>query len=85
MANLRIMLFAGAKAAVGTDHLAIELQLPTSICTLKTAIASQYPALEHIIKFSRLAVGCEFVEDQYVIVDDNLQHDIALIPPVSGG
>ena len=85
MANLRIMLFAGAKAAVGTDHLALELQLPTSIDNVKTAIASQYPALEHIIKFSRLAVGCEFVNDQYVIDQDSLQQEFALIPPVSGG
>lgn len=85
MANLKIMLFAGAKAAAGTDHLDIELQLPTSIGNVKTAISSQCPALEHVIKFSRLAVGCEFVDDQHVIDLDSLQQDFALIPPVSGG
>jgi hypothetical protein len=85
MASLRIMLFAGAKAAAGADHLLVELPLPISIGALKTAIAFQYPTLEQIVKFSRLAVDCEFVDDQYVIVQDSLQHDFAMIPPVSGG
>lgn len=85
MALLRIMLFAGAKAAAGTDSLEIDVPIPISIDTVKKTIAVDYPKLESILRFSRMAVGCEFVDDEYVIVQESLQHDFALIPPVSGG
>jgi len=85
MAILKIMLFAGAKDAAGTDLLAIDVQIPMTIQTLKSAIAAHTPNLAPIVRFSRLAVGCEFVDDQYVIEQHSLEHDIALIPPVSGG
>lgn len=85
MAILKIMLFAGAKDAAGTDQLVIEIQIPMTIAELKTAIAVVDPDLEEIVKFSRLAVGCDFVDDQYVIEHHSLEHDFALIPPVSGG
>lgn len=85
MATLRIMLFAGAKDAAGTDQLAIEVQLPMTIHALKRSISAVHPNLDHILKFSRMAVGCAFVDDQYVIENHSLEHDFALIPPVSGG
>lgn len=85
MATLRIMLFAGAKDAAGADQLAIEVQVPMTIHALKLAIAAVNPNLDQIVKFSRMAVGCDFVDDQYVIEHHSLEHDFALIPPVSGG
>lgn len=85
MATLKILLFAGAKDAAGTDLLAMDVQIPITIQMLKYGIAAQTPELESIVRFSRLAVGCEFVDDQYVIDQDSLKHEFALIPPVSGG
>lgn len=85
MATLTVMLFAGAKDAAGADQLAIEVQLPMTIHALKCAIAAVNPNLHHIVKFSRMAVGCEFVDDQYVVEHHSLENDFALIPPVSGG
>ncbi len=79
------MLFAGAKDAAGADQLSIEVQAPMTIHALKCAIAAVNPKLDQIVKFSRVAVGCEFVDDQYVIEHHSLEYDFALIPPVSGG
>lgn len=79
------MLFAGAKAAIGNDFIEIEIPLPVSIEAIKRIIVNQHPKLEPIVRFSRMAIGCEFVQDQFTVVEENLKHDFALIPPVSGG
>lgn len=79
------MLFAGAKAAIGNDSVDIEIALPVSIEAIKRIIVEQHPKLEPIVRYSRMAIGCEFVDDQFIVLEENLKHDFALIPPVSGG
>ena len=42
----------------------------------------QHPSLETILPYCRFAVDHEFISDDYAITAD---HELALIPPVSGG
>jgi len=85
MALLKILLFAGARDVVGADYLTVDVESPIAVEKLKATIAVNHPKLASIIRFSRLAIDREFVEDQFVVGSENLPSEIALIPPVSGG
>jgi sulfur-carrier protein len=83
--NVPILLFAGAKDAVGKNQVEIELPVPTTVLALKTKITEAYPALQAYVQYGRIACGSEFVDDQFALTVDTAKKEIALIPPVSGG
>jgi molybdopterin converting factor small subunit len=80
--TLKIKLFAAAAQAIDNDHVRVTCATPVTIPALKLLLIEQYPALESIMPYCRFAVNHEFISDEYAITAD---HELALIPPVSGG
>ncbi|MBT3889317.1 MAG: MoaD/ThiS family protein [Planctomycetaceae bacterium] len=80
--TLKIKLFAAAAQAIGNDHVRVASETPVTIQTLKLLLAEQHPSLESILPYCRFAVNHEFALDEDAVSAD---HELALIPPVSGG
>tara|TARA_R110002111_G_scaffold110643_1_gene170324 strand:- start:204 stop:485 length:282 start_codon:yes stop_codon:yes gene_type:complete len=92
--KIEVMMFAGAKEATNCDSTFVEFPSEqtgeqqgqrTSEVTAKQVLeqlAILHPALAPILPSCRLAV-----DDQYVTMDFAItpNHEVALIPPVSGG
>ena len=80
--TLKIKLFAAAAQVIDNDHVRVACATPVTIPALKLLLIEQHPALESILPYCRFAVNHEFISDEYAITAD---HELALIPPVSGG
>jgi len=80
--TLKIKLFAAAAQAIENDHVCVACTTPVTIMALKRLLIEQHPSLESILPYCRFAVDHEFISDDYAITAD---HELALIPPVSGG
>ncbi len=83
--SIRVLLFAGAKAAVGKSEMLVSIarqQAPVSAGTLLQMIQSQEPRLAAVVSSCRLAVNQQYVGHDHPV---GLNDEVALIPPVSGG
>jgi molybdopterin converting factor subunit 1 len=80
--TVRVKLFAAAKDRAGRDELKIELPPGATIANLRDAIAKAHPALAPIITHAMWAIDTTYANEATTITE---QHEIALIPPVSGG
>lgn len=80
--QVEVLLFAVARQVAQSDVVKIELAGPATVSQLKRKLALKMPALARLIDASRIAMAGEFV-DEMTIVEP--RHEIALIPPVSGG
>lgn len=83
--SITIRLFAGAREAVQSEAVQIELDLPSHVGQLKKKIAESFSALIPFVENGRIAIANEFVNDEYSLSMDVANWTIALIPPVSGG
>lgn len=86
--DLRIVLFAGARTAVGEEEVVLgialcEGEVGVSANQVLIRLGDVYPSLRKLIPSCRLAVDCEYVSGETLI--DRSASEIALIPPVSGG
>lgn len=81
--NMQVRLFAGAREAVQSDTVELELELPCTIGMMKRSMISKWPGLESYVNYGRFAVGNDFVDDHFVV--ESNAGELALIPPVSGG
>jgi molybdopterin converting factor subunit 1 len=80
--NVRVLLFAGVKDAVGTDRVDLALPEGASVAELRDRLKGRYsPAARHI-DGSRWAVNQVFADDRDILNDGD---EVAVIPPVSGG
>ena len=79
---IQVALFAAAREAAGTNEIQVEVSDPASVSNLKIAMAEQYESLSEIIPRSAISVDHEYATDNVTI---NVQSEVALIPPVSGG
>ena len=79
---LHILLFAGAKARLGRESIAIDVPPDTTVGELRTILSAAHPALVEILAHARLAVNSEYAGDDHVIPS---AAEVALIPSVSGG
>jgi molybdopterin converting factor subunit 1 len=80
--KVRIELFAAFREAAGYAHVTLEFEQAPDIATLKCRLGSMWPDLAELLSKSRIAVNNQFQDDHHVIESG---HEIALIPPVSGG
>lgn len=80
--KVRVKLFAVAKQVAGTDEIELELDEPARVGDLRAALAEQLPALSPSLRNMLFAVNAEFARDDAVL---NSAHEVACIPPVSGG
>ncbi|MFO0883148.1 MAG: MoaD/ThiS family protein [Pirellulales bacterium] len=78
----KVKLFAVAKQLVGADACTVNVAEPATIAMLKAALAEQVPALAGLVTGVRFAVNADFARDDTPL---DVQSEIALIPPVSGG
>lgn len=83
MMQLRVLLFAGVRAATGTDFIDVSLADNSTALQVVAAVAAQYPDVADLIQISRLAVDGKYVAADQVI--NQPVGEVALIPPVSGG
>ena len=76
----KVMYFSILREKVGKRE--EEISFKGNVRELKSFIKNKYPEVSEIIESSRIAVNEEYVDESYIISDNDR---IAFIPPVSGG
>ncbi len=79
---MKVLLFAQARAAAGTDLCEVKLPVAVISSGFWSVLLKQCPALAPFEKTSRLARNGTYLQGDELI-DPN--DEIAVIPPVSGG
>lgn len=77
-----VKLFAAAKQRAGTQATSFQMAEGATVGDLRAALAAEFPALSDFLPHCRIAVDCDFAEDDVVLKETN---EIGVIPPVSGG
>jgi molybdopterin converting factor small subunit len=80
--SLRVLLFAAARDRVGADVVTIDVEAPTTAAAVLSALGDRFPDLAPLLPSCRLAVDQSFVAPGHAVYP---HHELALIPPVSGG
>jgi molybdopterin synthase sulfur carrier subunit len=78
--RVNVLAFGIAKEIFGANLLAIDFDGNTSV-ELKDSLENQFPRLKQLPTYM-LAVNSEYITDETQI---NVDDEIAIIPPVSGG
>jgi len=79
---VKILLFGITREITGQSRIDVPAQAGvTTVKGLKSWLAQQYPAMQGLTSLA-VAVDSEYAQDEDVL---NPEHEIALIPPVSGG
>ena len=79
---MKILLFGITREITGQSRITVPAQAGiTTVKALKTWLGQQYPAMQGLTSLA-VAVDSEYAKDEDVL---NPDHEIALIPPVSGG
>lgn len=81
--RLLILLFAGVRDAARRDSIGVQIDLPATAAQVIERLVVEIPAAAELIRVSRLAVGGDYVHNDYSI--ERSDQEFALIPPVSGG
>jgi molybdopterin synthase catalytic subunit len=80
--EVRVRLFAGLAALVGSREVELKLLDGATTDDLKAHFAIDFPAVKPFLSSVVCAVGEEYVAGDHVL---RAGDDVALIPPVSGG
>ncbi|MFW5940902.1 MAG: molybdopterin converting factor subunit 1 [Chloroflexota bacterium] len=80
--EVEIRLFASLKDRAGGERVAVTVEEPATVETLRQALADAYPALAPALSTALVAVNQDFAFDQTPVQDGD---EVALFPPVSGG
>jgi molybdopterin converting factor small subunit len=80
--KFEVMMFAAAKEIIGADRVTVELGDSPTSSKLLEHLGRTYTGLKPLLPSCRLAVDDQYVADEFLLRPD---HQIALIPPVSGG
>jgi molybdopterin converting factor small subunit len=83
--SIDILLFAGARDAVGSDRVSIDCPETVDVAAIKRLLIANFPELGSVVPFSRVAVGNAFVDEHTSLELASIDEPIAIIPPVSGG
>lgn len=79
---MKILFFAQLVQATGKAELELAIDQPISGDELWRRLSRDYPALGAFKSHTRLARDCEYVPWDSLLEN---HHEVALIPPVSGG
>jgi molybdopterin converting factor small subunit len=79
---IRVLLFAGARSALGISYVDLTLPVGTTMADLRGELANRFPSLAKLIAHSRFAIQTDFAADETVFRQST---EVAWIPPVSGG
>ncbi|HIF34851.1 MAG TPA: MoaD/ThiS family protein [Planctomycetes bacterium] len=80
--HVSVKCFALARQLVGAEKIDLELGDDATVLILKQTLAGQYPQMEPLLNSSMIAVDGQYVSDAFRL---SPSHEIACIPPVSGG
>ncbi len=80
--DVTVLLFGPASTAAGTDRVTVCLESDHTVGSLRDALAAQYPALEVVLTWGRIAVNQKYAPSITVIKADD---EVALVALVSGG
>ncbi len=80
--NVRLLAFASAAEAIGSDQGAIELADGSSVADLRRSLEARYPELGPLWERLAVAVDGEIAGPDRALTDGC---EVALLPPVSGG
>ncbi len=80
--NVRVLLFAAAREAAGSEAVEVALPSPATVADLRAALAEQVPALAGVLARSAVAVDGRYAAPSQAVAPGA---EAALIPPVSGG
>jgi molybdopterin synthase catalytic subunit len=80
--RVRLLAFASAADALGSDGLELELPAGSRVADLKARLTADHPALGPLWARLAVAVDGELVGEQAALADGG---EVALLPPVSGG
>ncbi|MFD1258650.1 molybdopterin converting factor subunit 1 [Mucilaginibacter terrae] len=79
---MKILLFGITREITGQSRIEIPAGAGiTTVKALKNWLGRQYPAMQGLTSLA-VAINSEYAQDDDVL---NTDHEIALIPPVSGG
>lgn len=79
---VNVRMFALAKQAAGAAEVQIELPAGTTVAGLRKSLQTHYQPLAELGERLLFSLDAEYASDDDEV---NEQHDIACIPPVSGG
>lgn len=79
--RLEVLLFAGARDAVGASRVALDLPVGATLGALAAALEAAHPGLAAVAGV-RFAVGERFADPSTTLHPGDV---VAVIPPVSGG
>jgi len=80
--QIRVKLFAVAKQAAGADFFDLELPEGSTVADVREALVTALPDLAPARKHLMFAVDAEYAADSRPV---HPNHEVACIPPVSGG
>ena len=80
--KVHVKLFGPEARAAGAREIAVDIPDGSTAGALRSAIADSCPALAASAPTIRIAVNCEFIDDDAPIGSDD---EVALIGQVSGG
>ena len=80
--QITVRFFARARECAGREQLVLDLPEGSTVGTLRTILAAQFPALAPLLARSALAVDESFTNNEQKLRNGA---DVAVLPPVSGG
>lgn len=80
--EIKVKLFAIARAAAGDDEITLHVEDQATIARVRDALVDRIPELEPLRDSLRFAVNEDYAGSETVVRDDD---EVACIPPVSGG
>lgn len=82
MVEIEVLLFAGAAQRAGTRSWRMGIARGSTVREVRDAVVQEFAELGDLAQVSRWAINNQFVGLDTVL---NESHQIAMIPPVSGG
>ena len=80
--NVRVLLFAKARALAGRGEIEVDLADRATVGDLRKALHEGYPALQPLLPRLHVAINNDYAADVDVIPANA---EVACFPPVSGG
>lgn len=79
--KLKILAFGITKDILGFQKKEVEIATGATVAALKDLLEADFPELKKLRSYF-IAVDSEYADDDLILAQE---HEIAIIPPVSGG
>ena len=80
--QITVKCFALARQLVGDESVVVDLKEGATVDDLKKHLAQLFPQMDRVLNSSMMAVDGDYVKGDHLLSSD---HEVACIPPVSGG